>query len=320
MSSPPARFENLVACHLPKWCCLDHALNRRVSVRLEAARPASAGQPFQGLFAGLAAGQAVAVTEFTEPGGLVTRLSADIARQMEPRIVKKGAEKGLKFLERRELKLILDEWRLDMAGLTDRDGAAEKTLVGADYLLTGTVSLQIDGVEVAMKLLKVETGQVVNTARVTRPLEPFYRDWAGAPLASADPAKTRGLGGDPASAASRDGSLRLWRESGACRPGEELTVLLAVTAPLHVALVAVGPAGELLAVSPPGNPLQPGTTHTARIETPAGPGQGGAVRVMALAAPGPLPEMPPMGPAGPALTAAVVSSAPQRATIVCRLE
>lgn len=70
--------------------------------------------------------------------------------------------KLFKVVERGNLQAVLGELELQMSGLAD-DGSAAKAgkLLGADYLVTGTMFRGTERYELFLKLVRVETAEVV---------------------------------------------------------------------------------------------------------------------------------------------------------------
>ena len=81
--------------------------------------------------------------------------------------------KTFRILERQNLQRILDELELQLSGLGDEKNAAKVgSLLGAKVLLTGKLYGRAEGYELFLKLLRVETGEVlaVTKAKIDRKL------------------------------------------------------------------------------------------------------------------------------------------------------
>ena len=80
---------------------------------------------------------------------------------------------AFRMVERQDLQKILEELELGLSGLVD-DAAAAKVgeLAGAEMLITGRLFSSAERYDVFLKLLRVETGEVlsVTKARVAREL------------------------------------------------------------------------------------------------------------------------------------------------------
>jgi len=75
-----------------------------------------------------------------------------------------GNIKSLRVVERPQLDLIINEMKLQMSGLTDENTFLEiNKLLGAKYIIVGSVSKNDGYIKVNMRLLDVETGSVVTT-------------------------------------------------------------------------------------------------------------------------------------------------------------
>ena len=82
---------------------------------------------------------------------------------------------GLRLVERDRLQAVLDEQHLQHSSLAD-SATATRTghLLGAEYLLTGAVSASRPQMRIDSRVIRVETGAIVNTARVTGPDDRFF--------------------------------------------------------------------------------------------------------------------------------------------------
>ncbi len=275
------------------------------------------------LLAPIASGQMLAVLQFTDSAGQSTRLAQEMRQRVEPLVIQKGLQLGLKFLERSDLKLVMEEWKLDMVGLVKRDGGA-MNLLGADLILTVRVSLEPSRVLFEFKLTRLADGQIVSVAEGWQPAEPIFLEWGGRPAAPKKPAAKASAPAVVAHrASSEEGSLRLWTDAGSYRVGERLIVHFEVTRPMHVRIIDITPAGEQTTLFPNSfqtdDFCQPGRAYrippseapfALEITAPAGKD-----RIKALASPHPLPPEQSAGTRGVAFTQGLVRSAPIRAMI-----
>jgi Mg-chelatase subunit ChlD len=81
-----------------------------------------------------------------------------------------GAEESIKkvlrMVERADLQKILEEMELQLSGLAEGAGAAEVgRILGADLLLAGTLYEKKSGYELFLKLLRVETGEILSVTK-----------------------------------------------------------------------------------------------------------------------------------------------------------
>ncbi len=84
-----------------------------------------------------------------------------------------GKNKTFKIVERKDMQKILDELKLQGTGIVDdRSAAAAGKLMGARMIITGKIYLSQDNYEIFLKLLRVETGEVlaVNKLKIDRKL------------------------------------------------------------------------------------------------------------------------------------------------------
>ncbi|MFA5183056.1 MAG: VWA domain-containing protein [Syntrophales bacterium] len=81
--------------------------------------------------------------------------------------------KIFRIVERKDMQKILDELKLQGTGIVDdRSAAAAGKLMGAAMIITGKIYLSQDNYEIFLKLLRVETGEVlaVNKLKIDRKL------------------------------------------------------------------------------------------------------------------------------------------------------
>jgi len=75
-------------------------------------------------------GQTVAFVGLTESNDKKTKLSNELFYRIEPKLIDLGKQYGVKFIERHDLKLILDEWKLNMTGIVRTDPAMKWWTLG----------------------------------------------------------------------------------------------------------------------------------------------------------------------------------------------
>lgn len=74
--------------------------------------------------------------------------------------------KAFTLVERANLQAILGELELQLSGLADEENAAKAgRLLGADYLVTGTLFRSPERYEIFLKLLRVETAEVLSATK-----------------------------------------------------------------------------------------------------------------------------------------------------------
>ncbi len=201
------------------------------------------------VLANVPADKKVACVEFTNSEGKKSKLTAEMSLLIEPLAIEYGKGAGLQFVERRDLKLIIDEWQLNMAGLTEGDAGA-RSLIDADFILIGKVSLEQAKVSCALKITNLQNGEIVATAKVWRKAEPVYYKWlAQAEVATSSPQTKSNQ------ATSNDKLLSLWTDSPSYEIGDNIKIFFEVTEPLYVKIIDVTPAGDVMTIFP--NPYQP---------------------------------------------------------------
>jgi curli biogenesis system outer membrane secretion channel CsgG len=76
------------------------------------------------------------------------------------------AAKSFTVVERGNLQSVLGELELQLSGLADEGNAAKAgKLLGADLLVTGTVFKAKDRYEIFLKLLRVDTAEVLSATK-----------------------------------------------------------------------------------------------------------------------------------------------------------
>jgi hypothetical protein len=206
------------------------------------------------LFDRVEAGSTIAFVEITDSAaGKSSDLTNEMYQVIEHKVVEIGLEKGLHFIERRDLKLILDEWDLDGLSASAGDDGA-KSLLGADLILTGKISPSNKSIMCNLKLTKLQNGEIVSVA------QGLYKSkiW---------PANTLSKASQPPAMASSDKSkkLHLWTDKEKYNVGDSMTIFFSVAEPLFVKIFDVTPSGEVTVIFP--NPYQqdnycyPNTTY-----------------------------------------------------------
>ncbi len=291
----------------------EHALNRRVEVRAGLpggaaktdARPEAASEnPYPDisetmtrLFAEIPPGRDIAFVGLTDSAGAKTKLADEIRQRIEPVVINKGMEMGLKFLERRDLKLILAEWKLDMAGLVQGDAGARQ-LLGADLLLTGGVSLEPKHVSISFKLIQLKDGRILSMSRGSLPAEPIFQRWADAATPETKMAgRTKSLGQAGLRSTSPDGRLSLWTDAPPRGIDQGAPVHFSVTRPMYVSILHVSASGATTTIFPnqsqPNSRCRPGEIYHASLpmahheSRPVRPGKIERIKAMAGETPPP---------------------------------
>lgn len=263
------------------------------------------------------AGKKVACVELTTSDGKKSKLAAEMSQLIEPLAVQLGKESGLQFVERRDLNLIIDEWKLNMAGITEGDAGA-RSLIDADFLLIGKVSLQKSKVRCDLKIANLQNGEIVAMAKVWRKAEPVYYKWV-----AQDDAVSGAQHSKSNQATSSDTLLSVWTDASGYEIGDSIQIFFEVTKPLYVKIIDVTPAGDVMTIFP--NPYQPdnfcqpgiryqipppGADFSLEVTPPVG-----TDRIKAIASEKPLPMGSEMRTRGIRFTKELIKVSPTRASI-----
>lgn len=275
------------------------------------------------LFLPLSAGSVVAFVEMTDAREENSSLAHEYYQRLEPKFIAAGRARDITFIERRSLKLIMDEWALDSLGEEGDRGA--RRLLGADYILTGKVNREEGFDHCTFKLTQLGDGRIVAMAEGWRRRAPGSPEPPGV---AAKPGPDSGLvPGGTMVAQSNDGILTLWTDKRDYRPGENMIVAFQVKEPRYVRIFDVTPAGEVTDIFP--NPYQPdghcrpGITY--RIPPPDGrfaleiTPPAGIDRLMAIASTAPLDRSFSAGTRGVKFTHTLVEAAESRAVFTIRI-
>lgn len=119
----------------------------------------------------------VAVTDFTDASGQKTELTAFLTNKFIDRLAKAGKAR---LVERSRLDAVVKELNLSMSGYIDE--RSEKLLgkmVGAGGLITGTVADLGDRLNVTVRLIQSETGEILAAADADLAKDPEIQSLAG---------------------------------------------------------------------------------------------------------------------------------------------
>jgi len=110
--------------------------------------------------------QSVAVVDFLDLRDQVTDGGRLFAEEFTVNLA--SADKGFKVIERSRLKTILAEYKLASTGIIDEKTAQKLgQIAGVDAIITGTATLLGDSIRVSVKVLAVDTAQVIAAASKT---------------------------------------------------------------------------------------------------------------------------------------------------------
>lgn len=192
-------------------------------------------------------GKTIAFVQLTSSGGEKSRLADEMYQRIEPLLIERGNKKDLRFIERRNIKLIIDEWELDSSQFVDggQDMGARR-LLGADLILTGKASIDSPYVRVNLKLTSLEDGRIASAAEGFLSAKKNYYQWEKQkPINPTIPDATPKEDKPP-----KDNNIRLWANASTYRIGELLTLYFEVSQPMYVTIIDVTPAGEVNTLFP----------------------------------------------------------------------
>ncbi len=183
------------------------------------------------LVAAVPHGHTVALTGFRRLGGAADTLAAQVRGRLEPLVLAACRDRGLEVVDRENLDLVLNEWKLAQSGITGSDmGAAG--LLGARVAITGAVAREGRQVHLFLKAVDLATGRVLATAGAFQP----------ASLYSFDPAPRQTL---PANmGVSADGRVTLAADAAAYSFGDHIRLSFSVREPGYVTVIDVNPEGK----------------------------------------------------------------------------
>lgn len=285
--------------------------------------PSSFGDIAAQIYAKVPKGKVIAFVEFTDSRGETSKFSQAVFQEIEPVMIGKGLEKNLLFIERKDLKLLLDEWDLKSIYNSGGDSGAQ-VLLGADYIMTGKARLSKDMVQCSLKLVDLKNGRIVGTVKAQLEAEPQFYTWENAPL----PQKKVAAASELNKANSTDKKLTVWTDKKTYDIGEKIKIFFEVTEPLYVELIDVTPQGQITTIFPnphqTDNYCQPGKVYSIPpqngsfdlVVTPPA----GVDRIKALASSSPFKSNINVQTRGIAFTQNIVKNASTRANLSFEIE
>lgn len=291
--------------------------------------PPSFGEIASKIFDTVPKGKVLAFVDFTSSSGEVTKLSQAIFQEIEPIMIIEGLKKNISFIERKDLKLLLDEWDLKSIYQAGGDSGAQ-VLLGADYIMTGRARLSRDEVQCVLKLVDLQNGSIVGMVKAGLEAEPDFYTWEKTkPLdnKAALPNESNQSSG-PNLASSQDSKVSIWTKKKTYKVGEKIKIFFEVKEPLYVEIIDVTPEGDITTIFP--NPDQtdshcmPGKVYTIPPEngsfelviTPPT----GLDRLKVLANPSPFSSNVNLKTRGITFTKNMVRSAPTRTNLAFEIE
>jgi TolB-like protein len=86
-----------------------------------------------------------------------------------------SASPDLKVVEREKMQDVLNEQNLQHSALFDSSTAVRAgRLLGAQYIATGSLAASSPQIRIDMRVIRVETGEIIKTAKVTGPEDKFF--------------------------------------------------------------------------------------------------------------------------------------------------
>lgn len=276
------------------------------------------------LFLTIPKGKTIAFAEFTDADGKMTQSSQSIFLQIEPIIIAEGNKAGLAFIERKDLKLILDEWDLNAVYKTEGVDPGAQALLGADYILTGKALATEDNIICTLKLIDLQSGKITNTA--SGKANPSKETKVVAPPVTVTPPVNDKISSNKS--VSEDAKLSIWTSKRTYNIGDKIEVFFSVTDHLYVEIMDITPDGEINKIFPneqqQDNYCLPGKTYrippeNSDIELLVTP-PAGVDRIKAIASPTVIGESLSTKTRGIQFTKSLVQSTPIRANISVVIE
>ena len=199
------------------------------------------------LFTELPPGKVIAFVQFTDTQGEETPFSRAVLQQLEPIIVAEGMKKSISFIERKDLKLILDEWDLNSVYQTEGGDSGAQTLLGADYILTGNVGQAGKFAQCSLKLVALKNGRIISTVVGKMPTE---FDYEATPHQKTLPTPNPEVVSGRNRAESTDKKLAIWTSKDSYEIGDSIEIFFTVNEPLYVEILDVTPEGEITRIFP----------------------------------------------------------------------
>ena len=205
----------------------------------------------QKLLSALPPGKVLAFTGFSGLDSSKTELSGMANFKLEPMLIKLCNEMRLTLIERDKLELILNEWKLEMSGLTKCDKGARE-LLGADVILSGKINLEPGQVKLLLKAVSLQDGTILAAAEACQAAEQYIVEKQVTIETNKDKSTNSLLanGSNLHSASSPDGKIKLWTEADSYSVGDKMKVFFEVKEAINVTLVDVTPDGEKTIIFP----------------------------------------------------------------------
>jgi len=117
----------------------------------------------------------VAASEFATRGG-----GADmkwVGESCADAIINRiSTDKKVRIVERKYIKKIIEELKLQMTGLVNEETAVEiGNIIGANYFIFGSVTIMGQNIALDARVANVETAEIISTSRVTGKLDDMFK-------------------------------------------------------------------------------------------------------------------------------------------------
>ena len=205
------------------------------------------------IFSSISKGKVVAFVDFTDASNKVTKSSQSIFLQVEPVVIAEGNRIGLSFIERKDLKLVMDEWNLSSAFGTEKADPGAQALLGADYILTGKVLITDDNTLCTLKLVDLISGKIVTSVSgKANSIKEDKRLQTTVPIPPPTSLSTQ-INAEKINSntiISNDSKLSMWTSKWAYAIGDKIEIFFSVTEPLFVEIIDITPDGEINRIFP----------------------------------------------------------------------
>ena len=90
------------------------------------------------------------------------------SRNFSNKLEKELSIAGFTVVERRQVKKIMDEWKLQSSGVTEGDPVQFEGIINADYLIVGTFTgiYEQTGIFCTIKMIDIANGEIITTASI----------------------------------------------------------------------------------------------------------------------------------------------------------
>lgn len=190
-------------------------------------------------------GKTVAFVEFTDATGNVTNFSQSVFLQVEPIVLAEGNRLEISFIERSDLKFIMDEWDLKSLYHNEQTDQGAQTLLGADYILTGKAFSANEDTFCNLKLVDLSNGKILSSVSgKTNDVEQSKKTIDDLPAQRGAAKETKNI------SVSEDSNLTIWTDRKVYAIGDNLEIFFSVNKPLYVHIIDITPEGDIIKIFP----------------------------------------------------------------------